>query len=317
MDGRRIRRWWLSGCLVVGALGCSSTRNNNRAGLPQRRQAGHRHADGVQGQVVLGRVEQQARRAGRKSPPSRLQRSGQAGDARDSRQRSGRVGVRREDPHRPAAKRCSTRPAQGYQKALKMDPKNKAALTRAGEVLRPARRAREGRRDVQAVPCRSSEGQGRRPRSGGGPRPVEGLGRGGGVVRIRPEDRPGEPLDPQDDGLLPGPRRQVGRGVRGHVPGHARGPGPLPHGSRARTSEPARREPACNCNSRSRPIPPTLPRASSWRSSTRSLDRSARPTRIRSSPSAAPPSRISKGWSLNEHAPVDLTGACSFLDRTG
>ena len=24
MDGRRIRGWWLSGCLVVGALGCSN-----------------------------------------------------------------------------------------------------------------------------------------------------------------------------------------------------------------------------------------------------------------------------------------------------
>jgi tetratricopeptide (TPR) repeat protein len=29
MDGRRIRKLWLSGCLVAGALGCSSTRNSN------------------------------------------------------------------------------------------------------------------------------------------------------------------------------------------------------------------------------------------------------------------------------------------------
>ena len=64
MDGRRFRKWWLSGCLLVGALGCNRNAVQAPGIKPDDCPTGHRHPDDDGARSRSG-----ADRATSRSPP--------------------------------------------------------------------------------------------------------------------------------------------------------------------------------------------------------------------------------------------------------
>ena len=125
MDGRRIRRWWLSGCLVVGALGCSN--RNTRAAPLQFSTTDLGRPDGVQAQIVLERISSK--------PAAPVEVSAEVDSTAPAKPETHAIlanaqvdsAFNEETP--PASREALLDQArQGYQRALKLDPKNKPAL---------------------------------------------------------------------------------------------------------------------------------------------------------------------------------------------
>src|SRR5262245_28422979 len=130
MDGRRIRRLWLSGCLVAGALGCSSTRNNNNVppffsdakpltGMPMASKpksfwgkwGGSSNNPAVPTEVAAADYDAPA-----KPETHAVLANAQVDSAFN------------EETPTASREELLDKARQGFQKALKMDPKNKAAL---------------------------------------------------------------------------------------------------------------------------------------------------------------------------------------------
>ncbi len=126
MDGRRLRRWWLSGCLAAGAAGCNRQAVQPPFGAPT---AGAQPVTGVPtvpahksgwGSAPQAAVPVEAAEPARKGPPKPETRVAFADVQLDAAMQEGA------DPaHRQGLLDAARR---GYQKALEADPKNKAAL---------------------------------------------------------------------------------------------------------------------------------------------------------------------------------------------
>jgi tetratricopeptide (TPR) repeat protein len=127
MDGRRIRRWWLSGCLVVGTLGCSSTRNNTNVppffsdakpltGMPVASKSKSFWGWSNDKPAVTAEVAAADYDAPAKPETHAILANAQVDSAFN------------EETPTASREALLDQARQGYQKALKMDPKNKVAL---------------------------------------------------------------------------------------------------------------------------------------------------------------------------------------------
>ena len=125
MDGRRIRRWWLSGCLVVGALGCS---NRNTVQPP------FDSAKPITGVPMASKPKSFWNGLSSK-PTAPVEVSSVVDSSTPAKPETHAIlanaqvdsAFNEETP--PASREALLDQArQGYQRALKLDPKNKPAL---------------------------------------------------------------------------------------------------------------------------------------------------------------------------------------------
>lgn len=125
MDGRRFRRWWLSGCLVVGAFGCN------------RNSVQHPWGQSSAGQPVAALTNPSKSFWGgsskKPSPPVEVaEEPTRKGPAKpDTYAVLANVQVESAFDEKTAEASRETlldQARQGYQKALQLDPKNKPAL---------------------------------------------------------------------------------------------------------------------------------------------------------------------------------------------
>ena len=128
MDGRRFRRWWLSGCLVVGALGC----NRNSVQQPWGQE--------TTAQPITGMTMTSAKKSFWGGTGTKPQIPVEVATERDSKtppkpethallanvQLESALNEETQQANREALLDAAR---QGYQKALQLDPKNKVALT--------------------------------------------------------------------------------------------------------------------------------------------------------------------------------------------
>jgi Flp pilus assembly protein TadD len=128
MDGRRIRAWCLSGCLVAGALGCESTRNNTN--VPPF----FSDAKPLTGMPVASKGKSFWSGFGNKpAAPSvdvpEVDYTAQAKPETHALLANAQVEAAfNEDTPSAGRDALLDHARQGYQKALKMDPTNKVAL---------------------------------------------------------------------------------------------------------------------------------------------------------------------------------------------
>lgn len=127
MDGRRLRRWWLSGCLAAGAVGCNRQAVQPPFGAPA---GGAQPVTGVpmttakksgwgsaQPPVVPAEVAAEPQKKGPPKPETRVAFADVQLDAALA------------DDTPPTDRQALLDAARrGYQKALESDPKNRAAL---------------------------------------------------------------------------------------------------------------------------------------------------------------------------------------------
>ena len=126
MDGRRIRELAISGCLIMGALGCSSNRNNN---VP----AFFSDAKPITGMPMASKPK--SFWGGSSKPAAPAEVAAEADYTSPAKPDTHAVLANAQfdsamSEETPAESRESLldQARQGYQKALKMDPKNKPAL---------------------------------------------------------------------------------------------------------------------------------------------------------------------------------------------
>jgi Flp pilus assembly protein TadD len=125
MDGRRIRRWWLSGCLIVGALGCS---NRNTVQPP------FNSAQPISGVPMASKPK--SFWSGLSSKPTapvevsaEVDSNAPAKPETHAILANAQVDSAFNEETPPASREALLDQArQGYQRALKLDPKNKPAL---------------------------------------------------------------------------------------------------------------------------------------------------------------------------------------------
>jgi tetratricopeptide (TPR) repeat protein len=125
MDGRRLRKWWLSGCLVVGAFGCS---NRNTLQPPW--------GTTPAAQPVTGMPMTPAKKSfwDRSQPAVPIEvvetvRKGPAKPETHAAFATAQLDAAFDEKTIPAGRETLLDHArQGYQKALQLDPKNKPAL---------------------------------------------------------------------------------------------------------------------------------------------------------------------------------------------
>jgi thioredoxin-like negative regulator of GroEL len=125
MDGRRIRRWWLSGCLVVGALGCS---NRNTVQPP------FNSAQPISGVPMASKPKSfwnglSSKSAAPVEVSAEVDSTAQAKPDTHAILANAQVDSAFNEETPPASREALLDQArQGYQRALKLDAKNKPAL---------------------------------------------------------------------------------------------------------------------------------------------------------------------------------------------
>jgi tetratricopeptide (TPR) repeat protein len=127
MDGRQLRRWWLSGCLVVGAFGC----NRNAVQQPWGSSSGAQPITGM----PMTTATKSFWGGSSKKPNAPVEvvseptRQGPANPETYAVLANVQVESAYNEETAPASREALLDQArQGYQKALQIDPKNKTAL---------------------------------------------------------------------------------------------------------------------------------------------------------------------------------------------
>ena len=128
MDGRRFRRWWLSGCLVVGALGC----NRNSVQQPWGQGTTAQPVTGIP-MTTTNKKPFWGGSSNKPTPPAEIVAEPDRKGPAKAETHALLANVQLEsafDEKTPQASREALLDSarQGYQKALQQEPKNKTAL---------------------------------------------------------------------------------------------------------------------------------------------------------------------------------------------